>query len=178
MNTKKTSTENCQAVEQYLVSNDHDVYPQEVQNHLNSCTACRQYAANLERLRETYSLPEHDSGLSPDLSIKQNLLHKVRQRNRNNRSVYEKAARLFTYRIPLYQAAGAIAIILMLFFAADNISDISYDYANISSGELIEADESFSSVYFPDSLNVTGIKNIGRSALEDSAITKYMVTTL
>jgi predicted anti-sigma-YlaC factor YlaD len=178
MSIKKSLFKNCEEVQQYLAGNDEEIFPEEVQNHLNGCRTCRQYAATLSRLKEAFSVDRAESGLSPDLVIKQNLSKTIRQKNPTKTSLAEYIARIFTYRIPVYQVASALAVIILIFFATDYITHFSSKSQDIAISEISTDSEQFSSIYLLDSLAITGTKNIGRSALEDSAITKYMVTTL
>ena len=177
MSLKENALHNCEAVQQYLVSNDQEPFPPAVKKHLENCAECRRYAATIHKLAEVYSLKKRRKGILPDHAIRENLLLNI-QHNRKDISFIEKLSRIFTYRIPVYQAAAAIAITLVVFFTADNISESPHEFADYSRSEITVDHSSFPSVYFPDSLNISAIQNIGRSALEDSAMTRFMVTTM
>jgi hypothetical protein len=174
---KKKSTD-CAHIQQLLSSDANDKYDNTISEHLKSCTECQQYADGVEMIRNNYSSDRARDMIVPNPEIKKELLSYMQSREKSDSSFWPWIKRVINYRIPAYQVATAAAVILILFLTIDYLPDFDQKIYSSSPSEIFPQNPEFSQINLIDSLNLSGLQNIGRNALEDSAITKYLVGSL
>jgi len=169
---------NCSDVQMILSINDDRADMAKVSAHLDQCADCMAYKKTVNSLEKIYSLDTKVGTISPQESVKRNLITSMKNLSKERDSLWGPIWRLFEYRIPVYQAVTGVAIIFIIFFAAQKISWQTSDMPSVTNIK-IEIDKSdFPELFVLDSLKIKNLHNLGRNALEDSAITKYMVTAL
>lgn len=174
---KKKSTD-CTHIQQLLSSEVNDKYDQAISEHLLSCAECQRYADGVELIRNNYSSDRAKDLIEPNPEIKEKLLSYMQNREKSDSSFWPWIKRVINYRIPAYQVATAAAVILILFLTIDYLPYFDQKIYSSSSSEIFSQYPEYSQINLIDSLNLSGLQNIGRNALEDSAITKYLVGSL
>lgn len=175
MNRKnKDQNVTCGQIQTHLIEHTTENLTTDIRSHLDICPECRQFAEILGIATRVAA----DEPLVLDPAIKSNLMKKIKNEAGESPSIKEKIHSLMTYRIPAYQALVAAAVVLIIVFAAVELSHQSTIPTRTSSIE-----ESKNNVdpadYSRDSLAARiDQAKIGRNVLEDSAITKYLVTTM
>jgi hypothetical protein len=167
---------NCEQVQQILSIEAGNNYDNSINEHLVSCPECQQYADGVQTIRNNYSADRAKDLIKPNPEIKKQLLSHMKKGEKSDSSFWPWIIKVINYRIPAYQVATAAAVILILFFTFKNLPD--FDQKIYSSSEILPQNPEFSQINLLDSLNLSSLQNIGRNALEDSAITKYLVGSL
>ena len=164
----------CKEIQHLLSSEFPDNYDKMISSHLESCSDCKKYAETLKIFSGYYSIENQENRIEPDPLIRENLVLNMKQRSEQNRTLWHKIRQVIDYRIPVYQVAAAVVIVFILIFAVEKIPD----FYNAQPAEILPQNPELSQIYLLDSLNLNSLQNVGRNALEDSAITKYLVGAL
>lgn len=177
---KKSNSSNmtCPEVQNLLNTGENKLDIDSIGKHLDQCPECMQYSKTIESLEAVYSLNNDSLNIVPDKSVRKSLIREMKMRSVEQHSNWDKLWNLFEYRIPVYQAITGVAIIFIIFFVAEKISWETSDMRSVSNIADVIEKSNFPELYVIDSLKIRNLHNIGRNALEDSAITKYMVTSL
>jgi hypothetical protein len=169
---------NCKDIQHILSSEFPDNYDKMISSHLESCPDCKKYAETLKIFGGYYSIENQENRIEPDPLIREKLVSHMKQRSEQNKNLWHKIRQVIDYRVPVYQVAAALAIVFILIFTVERIPDLSRDIYSAQPAEILPQNPELSQIYLLDSLNLKSLQNIGRNALEDSAITKYLVGAL
>ena len=169
---------NCKDIQHLLSSESPDNYDKMISGHLESCPDCKKYAETLKIFNGYYSIENQDNRIEPDPSIRANLVSNMKHRSEQNEKLWHKIRQIIDYRVPVYQVAAAVAIVIILIFTVERIPDLGQDIYGEQPAEILPQNPELSQIYLLDSLNLKSLQNVGRNALEDSAITKYLVGAL
>lgn len=145
--------------------------------HLDECRECREAAAFRMRLHETLDAPAAGD-VVPDPQLQRQLRRHLRQRHHSARngsaSVWNGLQRLLNLRVPLYQAAVGILLLLALFYLGDppppNNGEDAAPFQNVQ----FLADSTERS----DTLQIDTSRQPGRSIKDDSLLSRFMTPVL
>lgn len=144
-----------------------------LESHLDLCEECRHYAVLLENLHDELS---PTAAPAPDPQIYKSL----QQRFTNNKSrktpfgerIIDTIAATLKYRMPVYQAAFGLGILLMLLVYSGNVQNGSTHLPAQSSGHgayfLADTTEMQDTLFF-DAGDATG-----RSMKDDSLLSRFL----
>jgi hypothetical protein len=174
----KNTTQECSRIQQLLCTGQSEHPDSKIMMHLASCDECRRYAEMLNLLAEQYAIENMENRIEPDPEILNNLRAEMIQKQDQQTKIKFKIRRIIEYRVPVYQIAAAAAVIFFLFFAVDKIPEPDQDIYPASQEKFLSETTELAQINLMDSLMLSSLKNVGRNALEDSAITKYLVGAL
>ena len=174
----KNKTPECSQIQQLLCSGPHQNPDSQIRTHLASCDECRRYAEMLYQFEDKYAIENMENRIEPDPEIFNNLRAEMIQKQDQENNISLKIKRIIKYRVPVYQIAAAAAVIFFLFFALDKIPEPDRHSYPASQEQILSETSELAQINLMDSLMLSGLKNVGRNALEDSAITKYLVGAL
>lgn len=151
-----------------------------LRDHINNCEGCQSFLQTTDILKNRMSAsPAKD--LYPDPRIIKNIMAyqniKKGLKTAKPISLWERIQEIFEYRIPIYQALGAILLLSIIFIYISN-STISpsrnallIDYSN--DGEGLTSSE----LYLADSLGMSEVHR-GQNVKEDSVLMSFLVPTM
>jgi hypothetical protein len=152
-----------------------------LEKHLKICGHCRHLEKTLELITDEMALPPQDTLIPrPDINrlVKRNMQKKPVKPSRDHATLFQKIFSLLDYRIPVYQAALVLVLLLLLLF---NINDFS-GTSNITPSDFGEVSTVFNVPYGQNTaiIPVDSIDQFkpGRNMLEDSVLTRYLVTSM
>ncbi len=174
----KNTTPECSLIQQLLLTEQRENPDSQIMTHLASCDECRRYAEMLNLFEDHYAIENMENRIEPDPEILNNLRAEMIQKQDQENKIKFKIKRIIEYRVPVYQIAAAAAVIFFLFFAVDKIPEPDQDTHPASQGKFLPETTELAQINLMDSLMLSSLKNVGRNALEDSAITKYLVGAL
>jgi hypothetical protein len=171
----ETQNKECVRIQDILINMEDSIYDSDVLQHLESCIICQEFAKGMSTIKKSYS---ENQDIQPNPEIKEKLITYMQNREKRQNNILPWIKKTLTYRIPAYQVAAVAAVFLIIFFAAENMTDLDQTFYSSGTTDILPQDPEFSQINLMDSLNLSGLQNIGRNALEDSAITKFLVGTL
>jgi predicted anti-sigma-YlaC factor YlaD len=173
----------CDEVEHLLVKKDVDgLTPDEdlrLENHLRLCERCRSYQSALLDLRNSVQIDSEEK-LMPDPSIRQNIVQRMSALKQKETSIlsspWQFAAKILAYRIPVYQTLAGVVLIFLVSFGINQlfltIERESLKQPSFAQVETVGATQ----IRVTESLQIIDQQKIGRSAKEDVALTRFLVT--
>jgi hypothetical protein len=176
---------NCDDIQRLLVNRISDELTRDenrlVEEHLKSCGHCRAYQNTLLRLKESMRVGTGEK-LVPDPAIRENILQRMKtlqpQETGILRSTWQYARSVFEYRVPVYQTLSGLALIALIFLATKQIS-FSPDQRPPEPRSLIRLEmPAPTQMSVVDNLDIIDQQKIGRSAREDTALTRFIVSTM
>ena len=175
MNKNQTD---CEQIQQLISAGEVDDQNIQISDHLKICADCQAYTRTVEHLKNNFALQNRKDVLVPRPEIRQKLLALIHDRTLQKSFFWTGIKKIMTYRIPAYQIAAAAMIIILVFFALENFQELDQKLHSSPASDILPNNPQLSQINILDSLNLSGLQNIGRNALEDSAITKYLVGSL
>ncbi len=176
---------NCDDIQRLLVSKISDEITRDedrlVEEHLKSCGHCRSYQNTLLNLKDSIRVGTTEK-LVPDPAIRENVLQRMRNLQPQEagilRNAWQYIRSIFEYRIPVYQTLSGVVVIVLIFLATKQIT--------FSPGQQPPEPQSLVRMEMPvptqmsvvDNLDIIDKQKIGRSAKEDTALTRFIVSTM
>jgi hypothetical protein len=120
--------------------------------------------------------------LIPDPAIRENILQRMKtlqpQETGFLRGTWQYVRSAFEYRVPVYQTLSGLALIALIFLATRQIS-FSPDQTPPEPRSLIRMEmPTPTQMSVVDNLDIIDKQKIGRSAREDSVLTRFIVSTM
>lgn len=145
--------------------------------HLDECPECREAAAVWMRLHETLNAPAAGD-VVPDPQLQRQLRRHLRRRHYPTRKgiapIWKGLQHLLNLRVPLYQAALGILLLLALFYFSDPLPPNSGESAAPFQNVQFLADSTERS----DTLQIDTSRQPGRSIKDDSLLSRFMTPVL
>lgn len=144
-----------------------------LENHLEICEECQNYAVLLENLHDELS-PAAPPTPDPQIleHLTQRLASEKQQKAPLGERVIDTIAALLKYRMPVYRAAFGLGILLMLLVYSGNVQNGSNSMPAQSSGHgayfLADTTEMQDTLFF-DAGDATG-----RSMKDDSLLSRFL----
>ncbi len=176
---------NCDDIQRLLVNRISDELSRDedrlVEEHLKSCGHCRAYENTLLNLKESMRVGTGEE-LVPDPAIRENILRRMKtlqpQETGILRSTWQYVRSVFEYRVPVYQTLSGLALIALIFLATKQIS-VSPDQRPPEPRSLVRMEMPVpTQMSVVDNLEIIDKQKIGRSAKEDTALTRFIVSTM
>ncbi|MCK4892524.1 MAG: hypothetical protein KAT07_01090 [Calditrichia bacterium] len=175
----------CQLIQNLLLKKETDILSDSEQSqlvsHLEKCEVCRNYQEKINQLHANMKIDE-SSVLEPRENTRQYLLSRIEQMNKRPRIWYhdflEKIKSLLGYRIPVYQAMLAFAVIALFILVLSQAYLIQ---------TVPEKQNFFSSGYDSVDINMPDLRvhlnfidedKMGRNLKEDSILARYIIKSL
>lgn len=154
---------------------------QELTDHLKICEHCQSYCRQLTSFQQSMDI-ENSRLLKPDPAIRQKIIQQMNSRQPKRISfvqvIWQRLLGMLRYRIPVYQGVIGMAVSLLIFLAVHNFS-ISTKHASKVAPEFHGMKEvAATQVNVINSLDILEQQKIGRSAIEDTALTRFIVTAM
>jgi len=181
--TNESSSIQCDEVQHLLVKKDVDgLTPKEnllLADHLKSCERCRSYQSALSNVRGSVQMDSEEK-LMPDPAIRHNILRSMSALKEKETSVlsswWQFAAKILAYRIPVYQTlAGAVLVIVIssginqLLLTTERETLKQQTFARVETAGPTQ-------IRVTENLKIIEQQKIGRTAKEDVALTRFLVT--
>lgn len=170
----------CAKIEKWLIERlSESLAPEieaQVDDHLAHCASCRQFQAHLEQVQATLHC-DGERPVSPNTAIQARLRARLRERAKSRRpSLGAVFQRIVTYRIPAYQVALALIVVVFLtmwFGQSPQTETPSPGMIEIPTQIAVpqEVDDSSLLAY----LDLMKEQKPGRTVAEDSVLTRYLV---
>ena len=183
--SNESSNMNCDYIQRLLVNKIFDeLTPDEnllVEEHLKSCDHCRSYQITLLNLKDSMQIGSGEK-LAPNPAIRENIVQRMKilqpQETGILRSTWQYVRSVFEYRVPVYQTLSGLALIALIFLATKQIS-FSPDRRPPEPRSLIRLEmPAPTQMSVVDNLDIIDQQKIGRSAREDTALTRFIVSTM
>ena len=152
-----------------------------VKEHMKTCKKCRIYQRIVEEFDKALAVPA-EGGLVPNSAIYVTALSKMKKRKEKKESaatgVLQFIFDVLRYRIPLYQAAMATAVVVFLsltinqFTLSDKYREVRISETFQSKAVTVDTVEILKDILKLDS------QNVGRNAKEDSFLTQFIYTIM
>jgi hypothetical protein len=184
-NPNESPKMNCDDIQRLLVNRISDELTRDedrlVDEHLKSCGHCRAYQNTLLSLKDSMQIGRGEK-LVPDPAIRENVLQRIKtlqpQETGILRNAWQHIRSIFEYRIPVYQTLSGVVVIILIFLAIKQIT--------FSPGQQPPEPQSLVRMEMPspsemsvvDNLDIIAHQKIGRSAKEDTALTRFIVSTM
>jgi len=180
-NTRKKQNQNCDWSEELLINQCLDEIPaselSQLKQHLAECPHCRKLADTLTQMEQT--LQQQLVGEPfPRPEIRTTLIRALKARA--NKNIFTQSwlflKRLLEYRIPVYQAALSLGVVVvaMLVLNSSFFEKASTELPISYSPETVLSDSNMVN----NTLQLIQQQPGGRNVREDSALTKFIVTTM
>jgi len=175
----------CQQIQNLLLKKETDILSDSEQSqlvgHLDTCEVCRNYQEKINQLHASMKIDE-SSVLEPRRSTRQYLLARIEQMNKKpsiwHQIYLEKIKSLLGYRIPVYQAmlATAVVALFILVLSQAYLTQTAPETTNYFSSGYDSIDVSISDVRVH--LNFIDEDKMGRNLKEDSILARYIIRSL
>jgi anti-sigma factor RsiW len=171
----------CKTVEDLLIrSGDEDLTPEErlvVAEHVNGCEQCARFRDLLSRIRNDIGRHPH----APE-SLRRNILARAHAAMNARKApepapapgVWQTLKNVLNYRLPLYQPAAVIAILIAIVTIFSPVKRTSQENENL----YMLARTYSEKIWVVDNMFHISEQNTGSSVEEDSSIVKYVVPTM
>jgi len=182
---QKSDKNICEKIEEILINQKVDNVSEEekriLSNHLDSCENCKKHQFVFDEIQNVVEI-EQNSKLIPNPEIRENLLNRMKENQPDKTSILSNVMSslksVFSYRIPVYQAAVGIISLFLISFALGKLPfqdqlPNSDERAFNSINEL-----SLSQTNILDSLKILNKQKIGLNVSEDTVFTKYINATM
>jgi hypothetical protein len=120
--------------------------------------------------------------LIPRPEILQHLHHRLKLKTSNTFTeryrLIESLKRFLAYRIPVYQALAAVSLVAIILFSINHLSSSTESAERHVPLDLLGETFLLDSVQTFDKLHFIYKQKIGRSVMEDSILTRHMVTSM
>lgn len=175
----------CEQIEEILtnqkVDNVSDEEKQILINHLDSCENCKKYQSVFDEIQNVMKI-EKNSELIPKPEIRKNLLNRMKSNQPLKEKVLKKflsnLKSVFSYRIPVYQAAVGIICLFLISFALGKLPSQDRKLKSDESAFISIKELSLSHTNILDSLEILNKQKIGLNVSEDTVFTKYINATM
>ena len=177
----KTAKIKCSDIENLLIKKNMDQITKAekilLQQHLNSCQNCRNFASVVIKLLSSMRVDER-SELLPDPAIRQNIQKYMKTEKARTLVDFWRSIRcVLEYRITVYQGVLGIAVSVVLFLAVQNLSFNNSKPAEHQVEDKMEelAWDQFNVI---NDLQVIDQQKIGFNVAEDTILTQFIVTAM
>lgn len=178
---QKSNKITCEQVEKIFINQKIDHISEEEKQvlitHLHSCEFCKHHQLVCEKIHNSMDI-EQNSELIPKPEIRENLVNKMKA-NQPEKSTtlgyfLNNLKSVFSYRIPVYQAAVGIISMFLIFFALEKLP--SKDRLMNPSEKIFiqNSDLHLTQTNILDSLDILSKQKIGLNVSEDTVFTKYI----
>lgn len=180
----KSSKNDCLIIQNLLINKETDILSGSEQSHLiqhlEKCEDCRIYHENINQLSASMKLDE-SSILKPRNNTRQFLLSRIEQMNKRSslryQDILDKFKSLLGYRIPVYQAVLATAVIALFIL----ILSQAYFKQTVPEPQMFFTGNDSIDITMPDvrvHLNFIDEDKMGRNLKEDSILARYIIRSL
>jgi hypothetical protein len=175
----------CRDVEKLIVQHRVDKLEREefirIHHHLESCEKCMKFYKTLDGMEgEMTNLDQIN--LIPRPEIRQHLYNRMKLKTSNTITERYKSIkalrRVLIYRIPVYQALVAISLVAVILFSINHLSSSTESLERYTPLDLLGETFLLDSVQTIDNFYFIYKQKIGRSVMEDSILTRHMVTSM
>ncbi|MCU0645923.1 MAG: zf-HC2 domain-containing protein [bacterium] len=176
---------NCEHAEELLVRQIFEDLTenetQDLNDHLKICMHCQSYRLQLTSFQQSINI-ENSRLLKPDPAIRKRIIRQMKSWQPKRISfvqvIWQRLLGMLQYRIPVYQGVIGMAVSLLIFLAVNYFS-ISTKHAPKVAPEFHAMKEvAATQVNVINSLDILEQQKIGRSAIEDTSLTRFIVTAL
>ena len=173
----------CHDIERLLVNRLLDKLTADenlsVEEHLRICPQCRSYQIALLNMQNTMQ-SEGEERLAPDPATRENVIRRMKAARSREAGILsnlvESVRRAFAYRIPVYQAAlGVVLIVAMSLTLRHLPSSALQEPSEVRPLVRLEMPPP-SEISVMDNLEVVRRQKIGRSVREDTTLTRFVVS--
>ena len=180
----KNNEYNCDEIEKLIMLDEINASNENiVEQHLEKCARCRQFASNLENIQAEMTHSQRKI-LQPSPHIRQKLIKQIKKKRRANQStvsgIFIRLKSLFEYRVPVYQAALTIVTFLLIIFLVEQSP--SPIQLNTDKQFRITQQDTLNYRLFNLNIieNIDDIpnQNIGQSSAEDSIFSRYIFSSM
>lgn len=176
MSSSKTHSQVCQSVEDLLarrlLGDLNSAEKADLNRHLQNCSACQKVAVLLEKMPGT--LQADAEQLAPHAETLPLIRAKLNQKKGGQfKNIPGFLSNVLQFRVPIYQAALGIALLLLLFIFISRPSIPADARMNRNLVPVQLADTTLK----PDSLQKSG-QTVGRNIFEDSLLAKFLYTIM
>jgi hypothetical protein len=175
--SKQKTILSCEEVENTLIrqniENISETEQQLVENHLLTCQVCKKYEYILLKLKNTLAVVHQDT-LMPDPRIKKNISKRISTHSNVLDNIWQFVLDIFEYRIPVYQALGAMTAITFLLIAYNAIGTPTNRNIDVLGNSILLKGVVENINYRLDSLQLIERQRIGVSVSEDSILTQFI----
>jgi hypothetical protein len=182
---RKSDKITCEQIEKIFINKQIDKISegekQILITHLDSCENCKKYHVVFDEIQNVLAI-EQKGELFPKPEIREHLLNRMKENQPLKENVLgsllSNLKSVFSYRIPVYQAAVGIICLFLISFALGKVP---------SQDRIIKSDErainsinelSLSHTNILDSLEILNKQKIGLNVSEDTVFTKYINATM
>lgn len=150
-----------------------------VEGHLRICPQCRSYQIALLNMQNAMQA-EGEKRLTPDPAIRENVIRRMRAARSREAGILGNVLgsfrRAFAYRIPVYQAALGVALIVVMSLTLRHLpSSALQEPSEVRPLVRLEMPPP-SEISVLDNLEVVRQQKIGRSVREDTTLTRFVVS--
>jgi hypothetical protein len=183
--SNKNSNISCAEIERLLIKKNIEGLTDSEQlllnEHLKYCGRCIQFQRALVNIKGSMEI-KTDNGLLPYHAVRQNLIKRMESIKKEKQSMLntflQPVRNILEYRIPVYQAAIGIAVVLLI-----SIVNIKMPFSSqkkpLNLQDAFAIEDSISYQYnFINKLQIIDSQKIGINVKEDTMFTKYIVTSM
>jgi predicted anti-sigma-YlaC factor YlaD len=184
-NPNERKAPSCDQVEKLLVSRTCDRLTegeeQRIREHLAICARCRDYQTALDDVVKAVK-PQDEGKLVPNPAIRENILERMRMLKPEEigipRKTWEFARSAFAHPIPVYQAVLGAALIFLLSLGLRHLPSSAVREVS-PPRPLVRMETSLpSQLGVIDNLEIVKHQRIGQSVAEDTALTRFIVSSM
>lgn len=181
----KKSISKCDEIEAILIRQQVESLINEenslLQEHLKTCLHCQNYGRQLANLHSAMAI-DQGSPLKPDPSIRQIVMNQMRKRKPEKQGIlnswWQGLSKILEYRIPVYQgligvACGLLIVVLIRYFPLSNQPKLEPPPFQSQM-----ADTTVYQINVIKNLQIIEDQKIGKNVMEDSLLTRFIVTAM
>lgn len=150
-----------------------------LQQHLKICIHCQNYGRQLANLHHAMAI-DPTGHLTPDPAIRTVVMNRLRQRKPEKQgilnSLWQWLSKVLEYRIPVYQGLVGVACGLLIFVLVKYFPNSGRSGWERSQHQFHLADTTVYQINVIQNLDLIEDQKIGKSVLEDSLLTRFVVT--
>jgi hypothetical protein len=148
--------------------------------HIKECPDCQNFIQSLHLIQSQWQIPPFEN-LKPRSRILKNIIHMMELKQKlkleRNTTVWDQLCQIFEYKIPVYQAASSLLVLMFLFIFLFSQFSLPGDTAYPMDQSISMKDLSTSDLYALDSLHLLKQER-GINATEDSVLIGFLVSSL
>jgi len=184
MQSNTNQNQICKKIERLLIEDGIEGLSPEkekqVQQHLSACVGCRHLQQTLNHMHRACRIAE-EAALKPDPAIRSQLLQHLAKKSKARTLFWVDFQATFQrvrdYRFSIYQMGLTLAVLLLVVLG---IQQLSFEERTSMSMEIPNNIETVlaDSNMINNALQIIRHHNGGRNVKEDSAVTKFIKTTM
>lgn len=174
----------CDDVEFLLIKKNFDELTQQesllLEEHLKSCDLCRSYEKTLSHLQD--SMRVEAEKLAPDPATRERIIRRMKALRPEPAGVVVRGWHylrdLLQHRIPVYQPILGAVLVLLIFVGAKQLTSPTVEKPAVDQSLLRTEAVMPAQMSVMDNLDIVKAQKIGRSAGEDTTLSRFIVTTM